>query len=315
VDVVMCGVCGTDLHHWRSGSTSRPSIFGHEWLGRVTGVGENVDSVAAGDRVVLAAPPSCGDCRYCLSGLTDECEHVYDVITGGGPVASAYGGFASAVAVLASRLMAVPDGLSDAAAALVEPTAVVMHGLLRSPVPVGGTVVVQGAGPIGLLAVQAVRAMGASDVIVVEPDTQRRLIAEGTGATVAIAPGDHVAARMLDLTAGIGADLVIECSGVPSIVSVASTLVRRAGVLLLLGYPKGTSEIDAGAWMRKRLRVDSSIGCVRRDFEVAIRLIETGQIDPTPLHTSTTGLTGLESVLEDLGSARPTQIKALIKPS
>ena len=97
--------------------------------------------------------------------------------------------------------------------------------------------------------------------------------------------------------------------------SVASALVRRAGVLLLLGYPKGTSEIDAGAWMRKQLRVDTSIGYVRRDFDVAIRLIETGQIDPTPLHTTTTGLTGLESVLYDLGSAKPTQIKALINPS
>jgi (R,R)-butanediol dehydrogenase/meso-butanediol dehydrogenase/diacetyl reductase len=314
VEVALCGVCGSDAAAWKSGR-SRAAVFGHEWVGTVVEVGVAVDSVGVGDRVVIAAPPSCGSCRYCRAGLPDECEDVFSVVAGRDAAAPPHGGFATAISVAASRLMRVPDSLPDEAAAMIEPTAVVLHGLLRCPSPVGASVVVQGAGPIGLLAVQGAIAMGATRVIVVEPDARRRELALAVGAELAIEPGGSAAEDILELTATLGADLVVECTGVPALVQVGADWARRGGVLLLLGYPHSPSEVVVGSWMRNQLGVRTGIAYQRRDCEIALALIAQDRIDTAALHSGTVGLDDLDSILRDISAGRSRQVKALVEPS
>jgi (R,R)-butanediol dehydrogenase/meso-butanediol dehydrogenase/diacetyl reductase len=314
VEIALCGVCGSDAASWHSGA-GRAAVFGHEWVGRVGAVGSDVGTFAVGDRVILAVPESCGTCRYCGAGLPDECDHVYDAATCRDRDAPTNSGFSTAVAVHASRLLRVPDSMPDEVAAMVEPTAVVVHGLRRCDAPSGAAVVVQGGGPIGLIAAQVARAMGAAQVLVVEPHEARRRLALEVGADQVMEPGADVGSTVLSRTRGRGADLVIECTGSPSLVPVAAALARRGGTLLLLGYPKGPVEVDLAAWMRTQLELRTSLAYQRHDFDVALDLISRGAVDVTALHTATIGLDELADLLGAMTAGRSAELKVLVDPA
>ena len=313
VDVSLCGICGTDTSHYRSGA-SRPAIFGHEWVGIVRAVGDRVRSLEPGDRVIQAVPAPCGECAYCDAGLAEECQTVIDVASGKGPSPASRGGFSRSVVVAADRLLQVPDTLPDEAAALVEPAAVVTHALLRCPPRPGGTVVVQGAGPIGVLAGQVARILGAATIVVVEPAEERRELALRLGADVALSPVEVSSGALQSHLGELGADLAIECTGVPALFDTAAGFVRRGGSLLSLGYPHSPSEVEVGGWMRKQLSISTSIAYQRRDFVVAMEYIAQGRIDVLPLHTGTVSLDDLDRVMREMADGASAHVKALVDP-
>ena len=190
VHITRCGICGTDLHGFLSADPYNPAICGHEWVGSVSALGSGVTNVVEGDRVIAGIAPACGACAECRSGRSAYCVPAFLGMIGRGPLAAAHGGFAPRISIDALRLIGVPAGLCDDEAAMVEPTTVALHAVLRTRPRSDDTVVVQGCGPIGLLTLQCIRALGAGRVIAVEPDQHRRQLALASGADAVMTPDE-----------------------------------------------------------------------------------------------------------------------------
>ncbi len=312
IDIRLCGICGTDIHSFRSGHLHSPAVCGHEWVGTVAAAGAGVDGLQVGDRVVLAVPPACGRCPECRRGLGDYCRTASLVARGRDPLAPPHGGFAGSITVQATRVMPAHPDLTDEVAAQVEPATVAFHGVRRSGITAGDTVVVQGAGPIGLLALQFARVAGAGDVLVVEPWPTRRRLATELGAN-AVAP-DEAAECVQDHTQGIGADVVIECAGVPRLLQTAVDLARSGGVVQLLSFLSEPATINAARWLAKQVTVVASNAFTHDDFRRSMAFLADGRVQAQPLHSRTVRLDELEATLRGLSSGPSGDIKVLVDP-
>lgn len=314
VDITYTGICGTDVHGYTDGHMLPPAVFGHEWTGTVASVGTGVDNLQVGQRVVGAVGPACGRCAQCLAGHAHNCDTVFAEANGVDADAPTHGAFATRVHVTGRRVLAVPDALCDVQAALVEPATVTFHAVRRVRAELGATTVVQGAGPIGLLTAQNARGAGAGPLIISEPSPDRRTLATQLGFTQVVEPGDLLSA-LHDTTGTLGADVVYECTGVPSLLQPSAELVRRGGTLALLGYPLEASSVSYGDWQSRELTVIGSLAYTHEDFVGAMRAIAAGSIDVTPLHTGTFGLSALADVLDQLDSGHSEHTKVLISPA
>ncbi|SCF09074.1 (R,R)-butanediol dehydrogenase / meso-butanediol dehydrogenase / diacetyl reductase [Micromonospora viridifaciens] len=313
VDIAYTGICGTDVHGYTDGHMLPPAVFGHEWTGSLSAVGEGVEGLRVGQRVVGGVGPACGHCRQCVAGHTRNCDTVFAEANGVDADAPAYGAFATRVQVSARRVIPVPEGLSDVEAALVEPTAVTFHAVRRVAAEYGAVTVVQGAGPIGLLTAQNARNAGAGPMIISEPSPARRALATKLGFTQVVEPAE-LRTTLDGLTSGLGADVVYECTGVPSLLQPSAELVRRGGTLALLGYPLENSSVSYGDWQSRELTVIGSLAYNHEDFVGAMHAIAGGRIDVASLHTGTFGLSSLPDILEELDSGRSKHTKVLIDP-
>lgn len=233
--------CGTDLKVFRRGYHARmivpPAIFGHELAGVVDAVGEGVTEWQPGDRVVAANSAPCGRCFFCERQKEELCE---DLLFFNG----AYAEYACVPQrIVEKNLLRVPDGLPFEAAALTEPLACAVHGVEETGVRPGETIVVLGAGPLGLLLVRCAARAGAR-VLVLGRREDRLQAAEqmGAAARLDVAGCPDPAAWVRERTGGYGADRVIEAVGQPAAWETALTLVRKGGVVNLFGgCPSGTS--------------------------------------------------------------------------
>ncbi len=197
---------------------------------------------------------------------------------------------------------------------MLEPATVAVHALRRTPLQLGEAAVVLGAGPIGLLVLQCARAAGAGGVVVVEPDTERARLATELGASAVIDPNQgDVATRIQQECGAPGADVVFECAGIPSTVDQSVSLVRRGGVVSLVGLATAPAEIAPGSWLAKEVRLVSSLGYLREEFDVAMQLVADGRLGLEPLHTGTVGLTDLEAAFHRLLEGGD-EVKVLVDP-
>jgi len=255
VRVAACGICGSDLSCYKTGMFAG-SVLGHEISGTVEG---------SGARVVIDPKTPCGACAQCASGASHRC--VSALTQGIGQARQ--GGFAELIAVPSSAVHAVPEGVDLVTASLAEPLAVVLHGIGRAT---AGRCLVLGLGPIGLLAVAAVRA---GTIVGVDPVPERRALATALGASDVFEPG---AAALHDLAP----DLVLECSGHPSAVVDAGNLAAPGARVVLLGLPMGEAAVWPMVWVTKELTVAGSIAQTAEDFAAALELLvrapETGRI-------------------------------------
>jgi (R,R)-butanediol dehydrogenase / meso-butanediol dehydrogenase / diacetyl reductase len=313
VEIRLCGICGTDIHSFVSGHLHSPAVCGHEWVGTVAATGAGVDGLREGDRVVASVPPACGRCPECLRGLGDYCRTASLVARGRDPLAPPHGGFAGRITVQATRVMRAHPDLTDEVAAQVEPATVAFHGVRRSGITPGDTVVVQGAGPIGLLALQFARAAGAGDVLVIEPSPARRRLAAELGAINAVAP-DEAAEYILDHTQGTGADVVIECTGVPRLLQTAVDLARSGGVVQLLSFLSEPATINAARWLAKQVTVVASNAFTHDDVRRSMAFLADGRVRAQPLHSRTVRLDELEATLRGLSAGPSGDIKVLVDP-
>jgi (R,R)-butanediol dehydrogenase/meso-butanediol dehydrogenase/diacetyl reductase len=314
VAIAYCGVCGTDVHAYAYGLPYPAALCGHEWAGAVSKAGRGVTSVQEGDRVSVSILPPCGECNECRAGHTEWCVPAMNSLGGGDPLGTrAHGGFAPSIAVSAERVAPVPGGLSDEAAAQVEPATVAFHGVRRSRLRLGDFAVVQGAGPIGLFALQWVVAGGAREVIVSEPSAARRKLARELGASQVCAP-DEIADVVEERTRGLGADIVFECVGRPETIQGAANLCRRGAGLTIIGLSHQSASIDPGIWLSKELRVHASIAYCREEFEQSIAMLADGRVRTEPLHTRTIGLGELDAVVAELAAGDAQDTKVLVDP-
>ena len=326
VQIGYCGICGTDLEPWLSGEPYNPAICGHEWMGEVSAVPADVKHVREGDRVGIGIAGACGRCDACRAGHSAYCEPAFAGLVGMGPLAAPHGGFAPAIAIDAGRIYRVQDGVSDEAAAMLEPATVALHAIRRAQLPVGAGCVVLGAGPIGLLTLQCALAAGAGAVLVIEPHPARRRKALELGACAALDPsspaseaspgeasGEALAEGVRAVFGAVGPDVVFDCAGLPSTIQQSADLVRRGGVVSLVGLSAHPAQIQPGAWLAREVTMVASLAYLPEEFEVTMGLVQDGRLRCEPLLTSRAPLDGIQDAFERLHSS-PEEIKILVRP-
>jgi len=315
VAVRAVGVCGSDVHYWHDGRigdfvVEAPLVLGHECAGVVVEVGSSVTNLAPGDRVALEPGVPCRKCPACKAGRYNLCPDVVFLATP--PVD---GAFAQYVAHPADFAYKLPDGVSLEEGALFEPLSVGMHAARRAGVGLGDTVVVGGAGPIGLTALLAARAAGASRVIVSDVVPSRLELARTLGASEVVdVRSTDLAREVLRLTDGVGADSAIECSGAAGSQAAGLASLRRGGVIVLVGLGAPTVTFPATTLSNRELDVRGVFRYVNT-YPAAVRLVASRQVDLRPLVTHHFPLDRVEEAMETAHSRAGGAVKVVVHPT
>lgn len=297
--------CGTDIKLLARGHAriSLPVTMGHEACGEIVEVGPGVDHFTPGDRVVPGISGPCGACRECSRGFENLCA--------AGHADRAWGAFAEFLrvpaGVVAANLHRAPDGLRDEIAAFLDPLASVVHGWNRLA-PVNGTLLVYGAGALGLLWAATARARGIAAIVAARGDPAGRLSA-------ALAYG----ARVIDLdreppnSAGL-VDVAVDCTGDPEVWQRLADLVAPGGKVLLFGgcAPGATVTWDAARLHYSEIALVGSFHYTPEEAREALALLASGEIDPSPLITERGSLSDVPRFLE--AQARREGIRYAVIP-
>jgi len=287
IRVRAASICGSDVSIYKMtpgfrGYAKIPIILGHELSGDIVDIGEYVKEVQIGDRVISESVIYCGNCFYCKKKLTNICANFK--ILG----VHRDGGFAEYL-VVPSRLMhKIPKTISYEEAALVEPTAVAVHAAVsRARIEPGDFIAILGPGPIGLLAAQIARSIGAGEVIVTGPGTSKgRLeIAEELGFKAVNIDVENPVEVVKEMTDNIGADVIFECAGSTKGMLQAYEMVRKDGQIVMVGIFSEAGEIPYTPIVRKEVRVGGSFCHTWQNYETAIKLIQKGLVKIRPLIT------------------------------
>ena len=315
VRIRACGICATDYKAIKGirRNVKFPLIPGHEPSGVVTEVGAGVTHVREGDEVIVQPLGSCGVCRACREGNTHYCENGF--VTGGdGPPDVWPGAFAEFMRTRASCLYPKPAGVSFDAAAITEPLAGAWKGLIhKSRMQVGDSVVVIGVGSIGMLCLMVARAAGAGRLIAIDTSAYARAQALRLGATHALDPREgRVRERAYEIIPE-GPDVIIEAAGPIDAVKLMVGLLRRGTRWNVFGITTHeTFELDGGLMHFLEAPMDASFGTTPQSMQQAIRLMETGLIDPGKIISHRFPLKEIHKALEVM--AQPDRNKIIIHP-
>jgi len=308
VKVHACGICGTDIHILHGEHIVKfPVIPGHELSGEVVEVGSDVTSLHVGDRVTVDPNIVDNTCHFCRRGEIHLCENLTAVGV------NFDGGFAEFCRVPAVQAYKVPDEVGLDEAAMAEPIACCIHGIDRANVVPGSTVVVLGAGSIGLLLVQLARIAGARWILVSEPDERKRRLAAGFGADVLVNPFEQDVFAEVFGSTRVGADTVIESAGRLETAELAPKLARRGGTILQFGVvsPNQHAKIAPYDVYYKELTIRGSFVNPFTHGR-AVELLASKQVDVMPLITHRFPL---DDAAEALEMARSKDaVKVLLVP-
>lgn len=307
--VTYCGICGSDLHAVRAGSIAPGAILGHEITGEIVDLGPEVEGFEVGDRVTTLSAVPCDTCTACREGRFRACETGWQVFGYTGLP----GGYAEEIVTHASVLLKVPEGTPDVAAALNEPSIVGLHAARASRLRLGDTAVVIGAGPIGLLVLQAIRLANEGPVYVVEPSAGRRRMAMELGATEAFDPRSDDVAGQITARTTVGADVVFECAGARGTLQQAVELVRPGGQVMVPGVNMEPDEIAPITLINKEAEIKGSLGGAHL-FQTALEYLAAGKIRADTMVTSVVGLDEVDDVFQTLGTAQNDAVKVLVAP-
>jgi 2-desacetyl-2-hydroxyethyl bacteriochlorophyllide A dehydrogenase len=299
IKVSRCGICGTDSHIFRGNfpAPNLPLIIGHEFAGTVAAVGAGVKNVKVGDKATADINIACGTCWFCRHHQKLFCASVRQL-----GVHDA-GGMAEYVVAPATNVYTLPSSMPFEHAAFVEPLACAVHGQERIGVDVGETVLIIGAGPMGLCHAALSRLRGASRIIVSEPSETRRTRAHAIGSDIEIDPLSDGAADLLrDATFGRGADVVIEAVGRPATYKQAFELVRRGGRVLAYGAapPDATIDLKPFDIYAKELTIVGSYAGTYETWPTAIDLIASGRVNPSQIVDSVRPLSDVARSIESM---------------
>ena len=307
IQIEMCSICGTDVHIMSvpPGYIAQPgTILGHELVGKVVEVGDGVQSIKVGDRVVTNPNDYCGICDYCQKNLPNLCENIIPMGIG------ANGGFAEYVCASEKVAHKISDELPSEIAAFAEPLACLVNGKNKIPVSPGDSVLVMGAGAIGLLFVQMMKACGAYPVIVSEPAPLRREFARKCGADYLVDPlTQDLEAYTRDLT-GIGVDYAIDVVGSQLLTGVKA--VRKGGTVLLFGFNAQAEPVIPQHMITNREVAVLGTWIANASFPQAVKILESGVLDLKPLITHTLPLEKTAEGIEIL--RRGEGIEVIIDP-
>jgi (R,R)-butanediol dehydrogenase/meso-butanediol dehydrogenase/diacetyl reductase len=310
VRVRYAGICGTDILI-RRGKHPRvvpPRVLGHEIFGAVAEASAPADVTwKPGTRVAVYPLLSCGQCAPCREGASHVCEKL------GLIGIDVDGGIAEYVKAQPDQLFAIPDSVSDERAALVEPLSVAVHAVRTSGFRPGDTALVTGAGPIGNLVAQVLKASGARAVVVSEVKDFRRELAKRMGFRVVNPVREPLCEALASAAGGAFVDHVYEASGAAGAYRDAVQACRVRGEITLVGLPKAPPEVDVLNLVFKEIRTTGARVYERRDYQVAIALLERGAVDVEPLITDRLPLEDVESGFQKMLQAE-TSLKILFAP-
>lgn len=309
VNVKYCGVCGTDIHIYEgdggSSAVIPPIIIGHEFSGVVHQVGKNVKSVKVGDRVSVDPNDMCGECYFCRNAQAHFCRNNVGIGT------TYPGGFAEYVTVREKQVFRIPDNLSFETAALVETVSCCLHGIDLCNIKAGQTVLIIGAGPIGLIMLQLAKMSGAGKIIVSEIVPEKREIALKYGATVVIDPLNEDIGAVINANCE-NVNCVIECAGTTKTIEQAIKYAGRGATVMMFGLvaPDETVTVKPYEIFMKELKLTASY-INPYTFDRAIEVLSLGKVQTDGIITDIVPLKEINKVFEDVSFRRHG--KVLIK--
>lgn len=303
VQVAVTGLCGTDLHIYRNEYMSDfPLIPGHEFGGSVIEVGKGVTDLQRGDRVAVDPNLYCGHCYFCRNQQANHC------LNWQGVGITRQGSFAEYVAVPARACYRLPDNLTDAQAASIEPLSCVVHALNRLRVWPGDEVLILGVGPMGLLLVQALRHSGASQVVAVDKQPDRLALARQLGATATIAAGPDQAEALREM-APYGFAIVVDATGIPAVIEQAFSYLKPRGQFLQFGVTPKDATISLRPYDLFHFDwtiIGSFALCYT--FQPAIAWLASGVVDITPLISHTLPLSDFPAALQSFADGKTLKV-------
>ena len=310
VKVKYCAICGTDVHGFLYDVVPPGTVMGHEYCGVIAQLGDEVSNWKEGDRVL-------GGGGAALPGAEPAFRrnprYSYRTMGFSGRPLRAY---AEYVLMEEWEPVPIPDGVSDEEAALCEPCSVAVRAVRLSGLRLGDPVAILGAGPIGLLCLQAAEAAGAGEVFVSEPVPARREAAAGLGADAVIDPAkEDVVDRMVSLTGDRGPQLVFDCAGARSTLDQALEMVRPSGQVVLVALAWEPTSVLPVEWIAREGKLQASFGGTPEDWRIALDLIRSGKIRMEPLlsEASFIPLDDIQHAFEAL--IKPTtQLQMVVKP-
>ena len=293
--------CGTDLKAFRRGHPKMPTPtpFGHEFSGDVWEVGEGVEGFRVGDQVMCVHSAPCGECQECSRGLENLCESAMETM-----ILGAYAEYIKVPEqIVKQNMFKKPPGLSYSEAAMLEPLSCVVYGLGQVRLKMEDTVLIVGAGPIGLLHVMVAKGLGVRNIIVSGRHSPRLTMARLIGANMVIdAEKEDVHHRVMEATGGVGASLVVECTGQLSVWEESTKLVARGGTIILFGgLPKGTTaSFDTARLHYDQITLKGVFHFSRSAVKRAYELLASGRVRVKDLITGSYTLEDMKKVIDHL---------------
>lgn len=315
VRIKSTAICGSDVHGYdgTSGRRIPPIIMGHEAAGQIESIGQEVTRWQPGDRVTFDSTIFRLDDWYSRRGwynLSDSRRVL-------GVSCDEYkqnGTFAEYAVIPQHILYRIPDSLSYDDAALTEPLAVALHGISLTPIEIGDTVAVIGAGTIGLMLVGSLTQKGCSNIIVSDVSEERLEIAQKFGATHTVNPSQNSLSHICTtLTEGRGADSILEAVGLEVTIAEAITSIRRGGTITLLGNISKQVCIPLQQVVAGQICLQGSCA-IREEFPAALRLLETGKIPTGLIISKTAYLEQAPGLFEQLHAGDPKLLKVILHP-
>jgi (R,R)-butanediol dehydrogenase/meso-butanediol dehydrogenase/diacetyl reductase len=304
VQVGRCGICGSDLHMTEDAmyGCQHGDVLGHEFAGEVVALGKGTEGLKTGDLVSVIPLKCCGHCEHCRKGEVQWCAQFG--LQGGG--------YAEYALTRPNQCSKLRTDLSLADGAIIEPLAVALHGVNLSGMRKGDTVLVLGAGPIGLATAFWAKRMGAAKVAIqdIAEFQQDRALEMGADVFV-VDPADPVGSAERAL--GGQADIVFECVGVPGLIAQAVEQVRPRGTILLLGLCTRPDTFNSFAMLSKEVCLVTSAFFTVPEYQASLDALAEGAIEPRLLVTDTISLADTPEIFESL-KHRTSQCKVLIAP-
>lgn len=276
VSIKYCGVCGTDIHIYEGEggavAVTPPLVIGHEFSGVVSAVGKDVRKVAVGDRVAIDPNDMCGECYFCKNGQAHFCADSIGIGT------TYPGGFAASVTVREKQVYHIPAALSFETAALTETVSCCLHGIDLCALKTGQTVLIIGAGPIGLIMLQLAKMSGAGKIIVSEIVPEKRALALEYGAHLVIDPSGEDVGNVLKANSA-NIDCVIECAGTVKTSEAAVRYAGKGATVMLFGLvaPDAVAGIKPYEIFQKEIRLTASF-INPYTFSRAIEVLSLGKV-------------------------------------
>lgn len=309
IRVLRTGICGTDMHMFNGhyAADRLPLVPGHEFAGTVAAVGEHVAHIKVGITCVADINIGCGTCYWCRRNEILNCPAMTQVGIGRD------GAFAEYVCVPARLVIPAPAYIPAEVLALTEPVSCVVRAARKARAVFGQSVVVLGAGPIGNLHVQMMRLCGAAPIIVADLSEDRCSMALAAGADAAVSDSATLKAKVLEMTGGRGADLVIESVGSPRLYALAFELIRKGGHVAFFGItgPEDKVPVEILRTVLEENSLKGSVAGMGEDMHDALTLLSHGRFTTAAFTRATYRLDDIQCAFETLAE-RPQDLKTQI---